>query len=176
MPNDYEFDDNDVPLAYLLTFRTYGTWLHGSSKYSVSDSHYTDYGGPKIPPNAPLEEAMRSRQRFPSVILDRNQRGMVTQAIREVCEFRKYGLIALNVRSNHAHAVVAASKNPDRVAGEFKAYATRALRSAYEYSRTQTIWTRGTSTRYLWKDRHVEAAINYVLYCQEDIPFDFQSE
>lgn len=26
------WDDNTFPLAYLVTFRTYGTWLHGDKE------------------------------------------------------------------------------------------------------------------------------------------------
>ena len=25
------WDDNEYPLTYLITFRTYGTWLHGEN-------------------------------------------------------------------------------------------------------------------------------------------------
>ena len=28
-----------VPLAYLITFRTYGTWLHGDARGSVDREH-----------------------------------------------------------------------------------------------------------------------------------------
>jgi len=80
-----------------------------------------------------------------------------------------------NLRTNHGHVVVGAEEDPDRIAGAFKAYATRALRSEFEFFRSAKIWTRGTSTRYLWKNRHVEAAIDYVKFCQEDVPFEFKA-
>ncbi|HMT07731.1 MAG TPA: hypothetical protein PKA82_06975 [Pyrinomonadaceae bacterium] len=28
---DSDFDENEFPLGYLITFRTYGTWLHGTN-------------------------------------------------------------------------------------------------------------------------------------------------
>jgi hypothetical protein len=29
------WNDRDIPLAYLTTFRCYGTWLHGDDRGSV---------------------------------------------------------------------------------------------------------------------------------------------
>ena len=30
------WNDTDMPLAFLITFRTYGTWLHGDERGSVN--------------------------------------------------------------------------------------------------------------------------------------------
>jgi hypothetical protein len=45
-----EFNADRVPLAYLITFRAYGTWLHGDSRGSV-DRFHNRYGVPLIPAN-----------------------------------------------------------------------------------------------------------------------------
>jgi hypothetical protein len=29
------WNDTDIPLAYLITFRCYGTWLHGDKRGSI---------------------------------------------------------------------------------------------------------------------------------------------
>ncbi len=34
-----KWNDTDTPLAYLITFRTYGTWLHGDERGSVDKNH-----------------------------------------------------------------------------------------------------------------------------------------
>ena len=79
---------------------------------------------------------------------------------------------AINVRTNHAHAVVSAQMKPERIADAFKAFATKKLREENLVNKELKIWSRGRSRRYLWKPRHVELAINYVLYGQGDIPFE----
>lgn len=99
---------------------------------------------------------------------------MVAQAIKGVCTYRRYLLLAQNVRSNHAHAVVSASIKPEKIVNEFKSYATRALRQAGEFDADARIWSRGASTRYLWKPRHVSAAVEYVLYEQGDVEFQME--
>ncbi len=41
-----DFDDNEFPLAYLISFRCYGTWVHGDTRRSV-DRKQNAYGTPK---------------------------------------------------------------------------------------------------------------------------------
>jgi REP element-mobilizing transposase RayT len=114
---------------------------------------------------------MTSEMKQPPTTLNETQRQIVENAIKEVCEFRSYGLQALNVRSNHVHVVVSKDMKPEKIVNDFKVYSTRRLREAAEFPVTAKIWARGSSTRYLWKPRHVEAAVAYVLYSQGDIEF-----
>ncbi len=44
----------------------------------------------------------------------------------------------------------------------FKAYATKALRAAGLAAVEQSVWSRHGSTRYLWAEEHVVAAVEYV--------------
>ena len=108
------------------------------------------------------------------VTLDTTQRKIVSSAITDVCKHRSYLLRALNVRSNHVHSVVSRAIKPEKIVNDFKAYGTRALRREWQFSSQQRIWARGASTRYLWKPKHVEAAVDYVLYCQSDLPFELE--
>ena len=167
------FEQNEFPLAYLLTFRTYGTWLHGEAKGSVRRNEGTGFGRPMITPSVPLRKAMAAETTTPMVFDDR-QRKCVHGAILGVCETRNYLNRGMNVRRNHGHVVVTAATPPEKVVNEFKAYATRKLRKEGFIAADQRVWSRGASTRYLWKPAHVAAAIDYVLYCQEDIPFEFK--
>ncbi len=45
-----DFDNNKFPLAYLISFRCYGTWLHGDKRGSMSRKQ-NKYGTPRIAPN-----------------------------------------------------------------------------------------------------------------------------
>jgi len=177
MLDDYGFEiyeESEFPIAYLLTFRTYGTWLHGDHRFSVGRNKNSKYGEPKIQPSVPYKELMESQRSQPEIIFDLNQRVLVTEAIKEVCAHRNYLLRALNVRTNHAHSVVSAAIEPEKIVNDFKVYSTRRLRRECSIGNEERVWSRGASTRYLWKPRHVIGAIDYVLYCQEDIPFEFK--
>jgi REP element-mobilizing transposase RayT len=114
------------PLAYMLTFRTYATWLPGDRRGFVTRDR-SGYRTPLCGASHPLEDAMAARQEHPSLELDAARRGAVEAAIREHCAHREWRLSALNVRTNHVHSVVAAGKPPERVMNELKSWSTRRM-------------------------------------------------
>ena len=156
------------PLAYLLTFRTYGTWHHGDSRKAVDRKHFNRFGSPAMPIAVELAEAELARQKHPTFVLDEPQRTAVGEAIKEVCDHRQHSLHALNVRSNHVHAVVGAEAAPEKIVEAFKSYATRRMRNDGLIGGVQKVWSRHASTRYLWDDRKLVLAVDYVLYSQGD--------
>jgi REP element-mobilizing transposase RayT len=175
MLDDYGFEiyeENQFPLAYLLTFRTFGTWFHGDERESVGRDGRNRYGKPRIQPKAEFESAMEKEMKQSPFIFTKPMRRTVESAIKELCQRRGYGLLAANVRTNHAHVVVSAQMKPERIADALKANATKMLREELLISSDTKVWSRGRSRRYLWKPRHVSGAIDYVLYCQSDLPFD----
>ena len=64
-----ELNDSGIPLGYLITFRTYGTWLHGDPRGSV-DRFHNIYGTPKLPPSPIRQEYERRLMKMPPVKLD----------------------------------------------------------------------------------------------------------
>jgi hypothetical protein len=68
--------------------------------------------------------------------------------------------------------VVSAGCNPEKLMIALKANITRTLRQQNLIDNEIKIWSRGGSRRYLWKQKHVDLAIDYVLYCQDDVVFD----
>jgi len=121
-------------------------------------------------PDYPLQGAERRRLKTAPVALNVQQRAIVAEAIRFVCHKRCWTLLALNVRTTHLHAVVAAPDPPDRVMHAIKAYATWYLREHRLHAQVAPLWSRHGSTRYLWKAAHVEHACRYVAESQgEDL-------
>jgi len=130
----------DVPLAYLITFRSYGTWLHGDERGSVDRSH-NRYGFPYIPANPQWEDYKRKALKSPPVKLRAKQRRSIEFAIRETCERRKWLLYAFNIRTNHVHSVVAiGDKKPEIALNAFKANATRQMRADGCLSSSRSPW------------------------------------
>jgi REP element-mobilizing transposase RayT len=132
------------------------------------DRKHNVYGTSRIAPNSPLKESETKQLRHPPITLDAKQRQVVEKAVREVCGHRPYVLRAINVRTNHVHTVVTAMQYPEPGLDAFKAYATRALRRAKLMAPKVKPWVRHGSTIYLWKERDVARAIEYVLLGQGD--------
>ena len=153
------------PLAYFLTFTTYGSRLAGDERGTVDRGH-NRFDTPRIAPNTSHEGFSRSLMTSPALVLDFNQRGTVDRAIRERCATMGWDLYALNVRTNHVHAVVAAAAKPELVLNSFKSWATRRLRNEGQLDLEQKVWTRHGSTRYVWDERSLETVCHYTMEMQ----------
>jgi len=162
------WNDTGIPLAYFITFRCYGTWLHGDERSSV-DRFHNKYGASRIGPNEAWQRYNQSQLVRDPVVLDAKQRRSVEEAIREVCEFRGWRLHALNVRTNHVHAVVAiGTAKPERALNDFKSYSTRRMRSDRCWQSQLSPWVDKGSKRHLWNERSVALAADYVVNGQGD--------
>src|SRR3954470_6743642 len=89
------------PLAYFLTWTTYGTWLPGDERGWVAKP-----GEPR-PPDARLEQVCESLLTEPPLFLEPGQRQVVESTIAEHCRIRGWHLHAVAGRTNHVHVVVA---------------------------------------------------------------------
>ena len=162
------WNDTDIPLAYFITFRCYGTWLHGDERTSV-DRHHHQYRAPRIPPNENWRRYNENQLKREPVILDADRRRAVEDAIREVCKFRGWCLHAISVRTNHVHVVVAiGSAKPERSLNDFKSYSTRRMRSNGCWHSIVSPWVDKGSKRHLWNERSVALAADYVVNGQGD--------
>ena len=150
-----------IPLTYFITFTCYGTWLHGDDRGSVDEDH-RKFDTPFVEANTARYESMRKKMKESPLFLIEEQRALVAAVIAEVCVFRNWTLHECNVRSNHVHVVVSSDADPDKIMKDFKAYATKRLRESEEVEQSRTVWTEGGSTRYLWTETSLSAAMEYV--------------
>src|SRR5437762_1234867 len=84
------WDENTFPLAYLLTFRTYGTWLHGDERTSVKRDGWNIYGHHRYRQNKALEGWMAEEMRQAPFILTDQMRVTVDVSIRDLCDRRGF--------------------------------------------------------------------------------------
>ena len=165
-----KWNDRDTPLAYLITFRTYGTWLPGDERGSI-DKYHNKFRGPRAVASRRRETEHRNRLKSPPFLLDAAARTLVGKTICEVSNFRGWRLLAINVRTNHVHVVVSGVENAAKMLNDFKAYSTRQLREMGSWKFEHSPWVEKGSRRNLWTDAHIGAACDYVMYGQgEDLP------
>src|SRR3954470_17634644 len=88
------------PLAYFLTWTTYGTWLPGDER------GYFTKPGQWEGPDAYRRMMSQLLMTDDALILNARQRQNVEATIRRHCEIRQWHLHAVNCRSNHVHVVV----------------------------------------------------------------------
>jgi REP element-mobilizing transposase RayT len=175
----------DDPIAYFLTWVTYGTWLPGDARGWVEYRR-----GWRLPdPVRELEAAARMTE--DACRLSAAERDAVQRQIIETCRKRGWHLHAVNCRSNHLHVVVSAGETrPRKIRSDLKAWATRCLKqharcladasgykqdggsladaSGYDAEREKW-WAERGSIRFLYDESSLEAAILYVTEGQ-DVP------
>src|SRR5207253_7732570 len=76
------WNDTDIPLAYLISFRCYGTWLHGDERGST-DRFHNVYKTPHIPPDEEWKRHNSQALKSDALTLCGEQRQSVENAIRE---------------------------------------------------------------------------------------------
>ncbi len=151
-----------MALAYLITFTTYGTRLHGSDKGSVDDQHNV-YGTSFVQKDHRRERWSEEAMTAPDYVMTQPEREVVRNSIIALAADRAWRLFAVHVRSNHVHVVVSAEREPERIMSDIKARASRDLSLAGFDNSERRRWTRHGSTRHLFEDEHVDAAIRYAL-------------
>lgn len=155
-------------VAFLLTWRTYGSWLHGDTRGSV-DSLHNSIGSPLVEPSRRRHEHAKFLMKHPEVTLSEPMRSIVESAIRDHATKRNWRLPALNVRSNHVHLCVTGTGEykPELVMQQFKSWATRRLIGEGMASRGVRVWADHGSTRWINDDESLASAIDYVLNWQD---------
>ena len=110
------------PLAYHLTWRTYGTWLPGDDRGHWSPlfdfyGHVVEKGGKLNRSDLMTTEACRERMKESSKVLDAEERIIVAAKIGEVVREHGIEVYAAAIESTHDHLSGGAARGTCRHRG-----------------------------------------------------------
>jgi REP element-mobilizing transposase RayT len=158
--------------AWLLTWTTYGTWLPGDKRGSVtrvreSDAPRKEHDEPGTPYDGPmpaLRDPARAMMKGPPVLLSHRQAEVIKAQFIESALYRGWRLLAAAVMRNHVHLVVVADDAVDsaELLKTFKSYASRALNAQFPRPQAGRWWTVSASRRSLPDERAIQDAVRYV--------------
>ena len=150
------------PIAYFITIATYGTWLPGDRRGWVAYQR-----GWQLPdPVLELEAAARMTEN--AKILNREQRRLVEQQVRETCAHRGWICHAVNCRTNHMHIVVTAYDTPPKkVRVDLKAWCTRRLKAHALPEIANNWWAERGSIRWVFDERGLAQTVHYTMERQD---------
>ena len=152
-----------LPLAYFLTWTCHGQRLHGDERGSV-DVEHNRRGTPLLGPDPTRERRERGLMKAEAFELTTRMCRVADDAIRDLCEERRWLLLAHNVRSTHVHVVVNCRGElpPERVMAWFKARITERIGEAKLIGADALVWARHGSTRWINHEPGLYGAIVYV--------------
>jgi hypothetical protein len=157
-------DDNVImpdPVAFFITWPTYGTWLPGDERGWVEYHHGWQMPSPS------LERLCRACMVEEQCLLTVEERSIVIEQVDETCSYRGWVHYASNCRSNHAHLVIgAAGTLPEKIRKDIKAWCTRRLKERSRPARANW-WAERGSIRYVWDEESLSKVIEYVLDGQD---------
>lgn len=160
------WNDTELPLAVLFTFRCYGTWLHGDERGSVDRAHNI-YGTPFISESSNWQNYKKELMARPVLTLNAQMRRSAVSGVREICTRREWILFAVNARTNHIHSVIGVKGYDTACAlAALKAGATKRLREDRLWNNEETPWAKKGSRRKLWNERSIERA-RLITYCTD---------
>jgi REP element-mobilizing transposase RayT len=154
------------PIAFFITWTTYGTWLPGDPRGSF------DREGIYIVPDERRRQAAEELMTEDMVHLTPEERAIVDAVIVQHCTIRGWVLHARNARTNHVHVVVSAPVDGERVRAELKKWASvrlsehAGLPASTGSDGARRWWTEKGNIEEVWDDRHLNASIIYVTEAQ----------
>jgi REP element-mobilizing transposase RayT len=154
---------NNIPFAYFLTFRTYGSWLHGDPRLSVDPKHNI-YGTPRISANLGLLDTMKKECKEDEFILETSERNTVLESIIETCNYNHWYLHAAHVRTNHVHIILQSNNLGKKTIAILKTYATKALKRNHSaLLQRKKYWSKGGSAKFITGPDYLPSVMDYVI-------------
>jgi REP element-mobilizing transposase RayT len=165
---------------WLFTWRTYGTWLPGSTGFvgnyvTTKGERRTDNlpGVPTAEPMPALVRFARDSLREPPVYLGDAHANTILNQLHETARYRGRQLDAVSILKDHIHLIFGTPGDPDpsQMLEDWKSYASRALNRLIGWKPPATRpkwWVIGGSKRILRSESRRASAIRYVR--NQDVP------
>ena len=149
--------------AYFITLRTYGSWIHGNPKGSVTRQNNI-FNTPRFSYCKKWQDTMQNAMQETRLALNKNQRETLLQSMVNTCHYNHWRLLAAHVRVDHAHLVLQSAFSKEETMGKIKCYATKELKKNYPVLRDRThFWSRHGSTKNIWIPEEIFYFLYYVV-------------
>jgi REP element-mobilizing transposase RayT len=160
---------------WFLTSTTYGQWLPGDPRGSVSRENATgeshrqlqnELGVPYSESMPELHAASRKLMTGDPIFLTLAHAERLLSQFQETCDVRKWLLVGTAIMANHFHMILGVSgdPDPDGLLRDVKAYGSGALNRTFGKPKSGTWWTKGGSKRKL---PNQVAVLNTVQYLRD---------
>jgi REP element-mobilizing transposase RayT len=151
----------DWPIAFHITFGTYGTRLHGDPRGTV-DRRHNFYGDPIIGADADWQREEQVSLKFPVVLLDDQQRRFIESTIPAICDRGTWKLHVCAAKEDHVHTVLSTSSDGQVVRRLLKRWLSDAVSQRWPRLPGQAWWAECGSVKWVWTQDYYQQVYDYV--------------
>jgi REP element-mobilizing transposase RayT len=152
---------NPRPIAYHITFGTYGTRLHGDPRGTV-DRSMNQPGDPIISADRGWWVYERERLKYEPVVLTPEQMRFVEGVLPDVCVRGGWEFHTGAGGPDHVHNVITADADGEAVRKWLTRWLGEALSSEWKRPEGATWWAEGGSVKWIWNDEYYGRVYGYV--------------
>lgn len=153
------------PLAYHITWGTYGTRLHGDlhgDARGTVDRNHNQPGTPVLGPDPEREAEEIEFRKFPPVELTKEQRLFIESALPEICQRGHWELFTRAAGPDHVHVVLRSTFDPEVIRRLLKRWVGEALSEKWPQEPGRTWWAEGGSIKWVMDRPYLANATGYV--------------
>ncbi len=146
-----------------ITFGTYGTRLHGSSRPTV-DRQHNQRGTPFLPESNKRESFERGRLKGSPVVLTQPQQQHIESTVPILCGRGGWVLIACAAGPDHVHVLIEVDSaiHGKQVRPLLKRWLTQSLDERWKDTGRPAWWAEGGSTKAVKEESYRANAIRYI--------------
>lgn len=152
----------DSPIAYHITFGTYGTRLHGDERGTI-DIKRNKPGDPIIGQNEHWQQYENQILNHKPVTFNEEQRHFIQKSLPQICERGEWTHHCSACQDNHIHIMLSTSSDEKMVRKWLKRWLGELLSNKHPLPSQQSWWAEGGSIKWIWDDFYLDAVYQYVI-------------
>lgn len=152
---------SDYPLAYHITFGTYGMRLHGDPRGTVSRAQ-NRYGEPFIETDLRWEREERLSLKFPPVFLTEEQRLFGEKVIPLICQRGGWKYHIAACQPDPCHTLLTGAAEGKAIRKWLKRWLSEELSSRWPLKEEQVWWAECGSVKWIFDEEYFLTAYEYI--------------
>jgi REP element-mobilizing transposase RayT len=151
----------NFPLAYHITFGTYGTRLHGDYRATVVRT--SNAPGTPVFREDPLRlKSERDRMQFNPVLFQQQQREFIEASIPSICQRGAWEYRIAAAGPDHVHVLLSAAAESGAVRKWLKRWLGETLSERWPLAPGRSWWADGGSVKSIWQEDYLQRAFEYI--------------
>ena len=151
----------NIPLAYHVTFGTYGTRLHGDYRATVLRA--MNRPGTPVFREDPLRlKCERNLMQFAPVLFRQEQREFIEASVPSICQRGGWEYRIAAAGPDHVHVLLSANADGGAVRKWLKRWRGEMLSERWPLAVGRTWWADGGSVKSIWQEGYLRRAFKYI--------------